>query len=108
MNKSHRRHEPFDGYRDIIPEFDAFQEIIRRPLPVHLRVNRLKIEPGPLLKMFDEQGISVEKTAAWDNSLFAAPELQSPGNLLEYYLGYVHPQALTSCPTKSPPDMQPT
>ena len=26
-----------------------------------------------------------------------APGLKSPGNLLEYYLGYIHPQALTSC-----------
>ena len=97
MNKPYRRHEPFDCYRDIIPEFDAFQEIIRKPLPVHLRVNRLKIEPDPLLNMFDDHGISVKKTAAWDDSLFEAPGLESPGNLLEYYLGYIHPQALTSC-----------
>jgi NOL1/NOP2/sun family putative RNA methylase len=90
-------HEHFDSYRDIIPEFTAFQEILRQPLPVHLRVNRLKIEPGHLLKMFDDQGISVKNTAAWDDSLYLAPELNSPGNLLEYYLGYIHPQALTSC-----------
>jgi len=25
------------------------------------------------------------------------PENTSPGNLLEYYTGFIHPQALTSC-----------
>jgi NOL1/NOP2/sun family putative RNA methylase len=97
VKKPNRRHEIFDCYRDIIPEFNAFQEIIRQPLPVHLRVNRLKIEPDLLRKMFEEQAISVESTVAWDDSLLVAPGLESPGNLLEYYLGYIHPQALTSC-----------
>ena len=97
MNNQKRRYEPFDCYCDIIPEFNLFQEILRQPLPVHLRVNRLKIEPSRLRKMFDEQEISVERTVTWDDSLLMAPGLQSPGNLFEYYLGYIHPQALTSC-----------
>ena len=97
MNKQSNQYEPFDGYRDIIPEFNTFKEIIRQPLPVHLRVNRLKIEPDHLLKMFEGQELTVKKTVAWDDSLYLAPGLESPGNLLEYYLGYIHPQALTSC-----------
>jgi tRNA (cytosine49-C5)-methyltransferase len=97
VNKPSRRHDIFDCYRDIIPAFNTFQEILRQPLPVHLRVNRLKIEPGLLRKMFDEKDISIKRTVAWDDSLYVAPGLESPGNLLEYYLGYIHPQALTSC-----------
>ena len=38
----------FECYREIIPEFAGFQESLKRPLPVHLRGNRLKIEPGRL------------------------------------------------------------
>jgi NOL1/NOP2/sun family putative RNA methylase len=97
VTKQDKRHDTFDYYRDIIPEFTSFQEILRRPLPVHLRVNRLKIEPGHLVKMFEGQGIAVKNTVVWDDSLYMAPALESPGNLLEYYLGYIHPQALSSC-----------
>jgi hypothetical protein len=43
-----------------------------------------------------EKGIHLRRVTARYESLFLAPELKSPGNLLEYYLGYVHPQALTS------------
>lgn len=97
MKKQLNSTESFECYREIIPDFSRFQEILRQPLPVHLRVNQLKIKPGPLVKMFEKQGISLTRAIDWDNSLYIASGLKSPGNLLEYYLGYIHPQALTSC-----------
>ncbi len=97
MKKQNNSNESFDCYKEIIPDFPGFQEILRRPLPVHLRVNQLKTEPAPLVKMLEKQGISLTRAIDWDDSLYIASGLKSPGNLLEYYLGYIHPQALTSC-----------
>jgi NOL1/NOP2/sun family putative RNA methylase len=87
----------FECYREIIPEFNLFQKSLRRPLPTHLRVNRLKIEPDRLLGLLEERGIHPEQAAERHDTLYLAPGLDSPGNAVEYFLGYFHPQALTSC-----------
>jgi NOL1/NOP2/sun family putative RNA methylase len=87
----------FECYREIIPEFLNFQESLRRPLPMHLRVNRLKIEPESLVQLLAKKGVHLKRVDDRDETLFLAPGLKSAGNLLEYFLGYVHPQALTSC-----------
>ena len=44
-----------------------------------------------------ERGIGLQASYPGDSCLYAAPGLQSPGNLSEYLLGQVHPQAFTSC-----------
>ena len=87
----------FDRYRDIIPEFDSFSDALHQPFPAHLRVNRIRIEPCELSARFAEKGIRLREMPCPDNTLFEAPGLTSPGNLLEYYAGYVHSQAYTSC-----------
>lgn len=87
----------FEQYRFIIPDFPRFQESLHTPLPVHLRVNRLRITPERLEQLLAEKGVPVKPALAPYDTLYAAPGLASPGNLLEYYLGYIHPQALTSC-----------
>jgi len=87
----------FERYRDFIPRFDDFQARLKSPLPRHLRVNTLKIKTQFLLSALREKGIFLR--AAWSSGapVFLAPEGASPGKWLEYVLGYVHPQALTSC-----------
>jgi NOL1/NOP2/sun family putative RNA methylase len=87
----------FEWYRDIIPDFSSFQESLRQPLPVHFRINRLKIQPQVLLFLLREKGIHVEPAITAHGSFFMAFQLESVGHLLEYFLGYIHPQALTSC-----------
>ncbi|MBW1666803.1 MAG: RsmB/NOP family class I SAM-dependent RNA methyltransferase [Deltaproteobacteria bacterium] len=87
----------FEAYRDIIPDFSSFQESLRQRLPVHIRANSLKIEPEAVLALLAEKGIYLERTSQIDETLFLAPGLSSAGNLPEYFLGYIHPQALTSC-----------
>lgn len=47
--------------------------------------------------MLEKKGIHLTRAIDWDDTLYYAHNLKSPGNLLEYYLGYIHPQALTSC-----------
>ena len=87
----------FDHYREIIPEFSSFQESLRQALPVYLRVNRLKIELKRLVERLEGKGVSLQRVSHKYDTLFLAPHLERPGKLLEYFLGYVHTQALTSC-----------
>ncbi len=87
----------FEAYRDIIPDFSLFQERLQKPIPTHLRINRLKTEPGPLVRRLKSRGVWLEKSIENDDSLYMAPGLNSPGNLPEYFAGHIHPQALTSC-----------
>ena len=87
----------FENYKDIIPDFQNFQDALHEPFPVHLRVNRIKIEPYDLVSRLSEKGIRLKEMVCPDNTMFEAPGLRSPGNLLEYYAGYIHSQAYTSC-----------
>jgi len=86
----------FERYREIVPDFAEFESALREPLPTHIRVNRLKVEADFLLERFERRGIRLEKTMP-DETCYLAEGLDSPGNLLEYFMGYFHPQALTSC-----------
>ena len=89
--------KPFENYRGLIPDYDAFVSAVGRPLPVHIRINELRIEPDDALKDLKEKGVLFQKSVPDDNTLFTASNLTSPGNLMEYFLGHIHPQALTSC-----------
>jgi len=86
----------FEEYSEIIPEFSLFQENLQRPIPTHLRINRLLIEPTSLVHLLEKKGIQLIRSSERYDTLYLAPGLASPGNLLEYFLGYIHPQALTS------------
>jgi NOL1/NOP2/sun family putative RNA methylase len=87
----------FEEYRDFIPDFDYFLDGLRRPLPNHFRVNRLKTSPEPVIRMLEEKGISLRPVRLGDDTLYEAQRTLLLGKLLEYFLGYIHPQALTSC-----------
>ena len=64
---------------------------------MHLRVNSLKVEPARLFLMLKEKGVDLESSTQGNDCLYHVPFLQSPGSLPEYLIGYIHPQALTSC-----------
>ena len=87
----------FSRYRDIIPDFADFLEALERPLPTHLRINRLKASPTRLTADLARQGIRLDRSHPDDDALVTAPGLENPGNLPAYFLGHIHPQALTSC-----------
>ena len=87
----------FEQYRDIIPNFPDFQKSLFRPFPVHLRVNSLKSDPIHLVNRLKDEGIRLQRVLKRCDTLFVSPNTSSPGNLLEYFLGSIHPQALTSC-----------
>jgi NOL1/NOP2/sun family putative RNA methylase len=87
----------FEEYRELIPDFYSFVESLRSPLPNHLRVNQLKPSPVPLVPMLHRKGIFLRPVAIGEDTFYEAPGTLLPGKLLEYFLGYIHPQALTSC-----------
>jgi NOL1/NOP2/sun family putative RNA methylase len=91
----------FECYRKIIPEFSLFQESHCQPHSPHLRVNRLKVEPNLLVDLLAQKGITLERATQEDDTLYFMRGSQSQGNLMEYFLGYIHPQALTSCLTST-------
>ena len=86
----------FQEYSEIIPQFPLFQKGLQNPIPTHLRMNRLLTEPASLICVLKEKGVQLIQSTQRYDTLFLAPGLTSPGNLLEYFLGYIHPQALTS------------
>ena len=90
-------HSLFDLYNDFIPDFEEFQQSLVRPIPTHLRVNTLKADVGKVRKLLLSQGFELVPSFSSDPTLLIAPTMSTPGNLLEYFLGYIHPQALTSC-----------
>lgn len=87
----------FEPYREIIPDFDLFQESLTRPLPTHIRINTLKADPARAVDRLAAKGVVLERSVATDETLFFARNVDFPGNLLEYFVGCIHPQALTSC-----------
>ena len=88
---------PFEAYRSIIPDFSLFKEALHRPLPTHLRLNPIKTDLDSLITKLEKMGIRIERSTNDSDILYKAAELKSPGRLMEYSLGYIHPQALTSC-----------
>ncbi|MBW2094310.1 MAG: RsmB/NOP family class I SAM-dependent RNA methyltransferase [Deltaproteobacteria bacterium] len=87
----------FEQYSDFIPDFDSFQQSIKKPLPMHVRVNTLKATPEQVVSSLTQKGALLQKSLRDDETLYSIDDLASPGNTLEYFMGYIHPQALTSC-----------
>jgi len=86
----------FEQYGGIIPDFSSFQECLRNPLPTHIRIKRLRIEPPSLIQLLEEKGVRLTRASQRYDTLCLAPGLSLSGNLLECFMGYIHPQALTS------------
>jgi NOL1/NOP2/sun family putative RNA methylase len=87
---------PFERYQEIIPDYTSFVHALHQPLPIHFRVNLLKMEPYPLVQRLRAKGISLISVTEKDPSLYQALRIESRGNLLEHVLGYIHFQSLTS------------
>ncbi len=87
----------FDEYMDFIQDYRLFGEAVNRPSPVHVRVNRLKARPATVVESMRSRGIKAVPVSERFPCFFILEGVPHPGNLPEYHLGYIHPQALTSC-----------
>ena len=86
-----------DIYRDIIPDYKMFCESIKLPAPIHIRINTLKAEPARLKRDMEKRGIKLKPAGDKKCLFFEINDSISSGNLPEYFMGHIHPQALTSC-----------
>ncbi len=87
--------QPFDRYRDIIPDYEGFLSALQQPLPITIRANTLKLGPGPFQALMREQGYNLEPVERIEEA-FILRGVESPGATLEYFLGYYQVQGLTS------------
>ncbi len=85
----------FNRYRDIIPDYDGFLAAVERPLPVSIRANTLKMDPGPFQGLMRERGYDLKPVEGIEEAFFLRG-VESPGATLEYFLGYYQVQGLTS------------
>lgn len=86
-----------DVYRDIIPDYKMFCESINLPAPTHIRINTLKADPVRVKRGMEKRGIKLKSAGDKEGLFFEICDSISSGNLPEYFMGHIHPQALTSC-----------
>jgi NOL1/NOP2/sun family putative RNA methylase len=85
----------FSRYRNIIPNYEGFLRALEQPPPVAIRVNTLKIGPGPFQELMRQQGYDVEPVEGLEEA-FILHGAEAPGATLEYFLGHYQVQGLTS------------
>ncbi|MBW2709089.1 MAG: RsmB/NOP family class I SAM-dependent RNA methyltransferase [Deltaproteobacteria bacterium] len=96
LSKRFNVNTAFEIYKDIIPDFSLFQESLTKPFPVYLRINGLLAPPSKVVSALREKGVVMTRVCREHETLYIAEDLLHPGNLLEYFLGHIHPQAVTS------------
>lgn len=87
----------FYDYKDFIPKFKDFVEVLKTPVPTHIRVNGIKAEPKSAAGQINGKEDVLFRSHPFDESLFNVKETIQPGNLVQYFLGIIQPQALTPC-----------
>lgn len=82
--------EPFERYRSIIDDFDAFLAACRRPLGNAVRINTIKASVERTLAALDEEGVGYEQ-ADWNPRVLDL-ETDSPGSTWTSFHGFTHGQ----------------
>jgi len=82
---------PLRRYERVIPRFLDFLAYMAKPLPRTVRVNTLKAGVEEVMASLEERGVEFESLGWYEHGLKLL-NVEKPGNLLEYFLGLVHPQ----------------
>lgn len=82
--------EPFERYRPLIDDFEAFAAACERPLPRTVRVNTLKATVDDVLAAFESADIKAEPVDWTDNVLTV--DTSSPGATWPSMHGWIHTQ----------------
>jgi NOL1/NOP2/sun family putative RNA methylase len=95
-----------ERYREIIPDFDAFMEVLGRPQPVTIRVNRLKATPEQVADALKKRGFDV-KPMPWNNWILQVEGEDSVAKTLEHWLGWFYVQEASAATAVMALDPQP-
>ena len=82
--------EPFERYRPIVDDFEAFLAACERPLGNAVRVNTIKASVERTLETLDEDGVTYEQ-ANWNPRVLRL-ETDSPGSTWTSFHGFTHGQ----------------
>ena len=82
--------EPFERYRPIIDDFDAFLSACKRPLGNAVRINTIKASVERTLDALDQEGVGYEQ-ADWNPRVLDL-ETDSPGSTRTSFHGWTHGQ----------------
>jgi 16S rRNA (cytosine1407-C5)-methyltransferase len=89
--RSISRTHPFSRYRPIIDDWDAFMEMIKRPLPTAIWTNPLKTTPEQLSALLKNANIAHEPIMWYPGGFRLLDNIQ-PGLRWEYLAGLYHVQ----------------
>ncbi len=81
----------FERYKEIIDDWSAFTDAVKRPLPTTIWANPLKITTDELDQRLRANGITPEPID-WIDGGFRLPTIDQPGLLWEYMAGLFHVQ----------------
>jgi NOL1/NOP2/sun family putative RNA methylase len=87
--------EYFSEYSEIVPDFEVFCRKLSDPLPVHLRINTLKATVTKTRLRLERYGYLLVQEESVP-MVFRAENITRPGHILEFSLGHLHSQALSS------------
>jgi NOL1/NOP2/sun family putative RNA methylase len=94
MEAASDRHAPLERYEPLLEAPEAFLAACRRPLPMAVRVNTLRVEPRRAIEALAAEGVSVDRVE-WDPSLLVL-DTDSPGTTWPYVHGWLQGQELVS------------
>lgn len=77
---------PYERYRPIIDDWDAFQTALQRPLPTCIWANPLKITPAQLEAHLQREDIAFEPLS-WRPGAYRLLDVARPGNRIAAILG---------------------
>ncbi len=87
--------ELLKDYRDFIPDFQHLLEHLKKPFPVYFRFNTIKIDLLEARGFLQKEKVKFQDTAIPELVKILSYRHERP--LLSYHLGYIYPQALSSC-----------
>lgn len=82
---------PFERYRPLIDDWEAFCEALSRPLPTCVWTNTLRTSPERLVDWMRQGGFCPEPISWYPGAFRLAADI-SPGNRVEYVAGLYHVQ----------------
>jgi len=87
--------DTLEEYRDFIPDFQDLLEHLEKPMPVYFRINTLKTDLEKAKAFLKAEGVEYQETPIDEVVKVLHHDHQRP--LLSYFLGYIYPQAISSC-----------